>query len=243
MSTADADGVRIGLVKTKAISNVLSYCTPKAFKEMQTHLAWAGNYNYSALSDALLSSKSLWPGSFPAEMPTEAEDHAARAGLAAAQKTKPEQFSAFPVNHRQVLTEDQFNLLLGKLILVFEGEALHLENMKARKQYQPTLDTAKVARMVVQQWDQCIRLCAEKDLNPAQLKELTATVLETNLLDEHIANSLANYPAIWHLGMLPDYGIPGPLGVHAFQAVFHRFEQSILHVLSTPHMHFLCVRV
>ena len=64
------DRLKLGTLRQAAIKNILQACTVASFKDMETHLVWAGDFKNSALTDATLAWKHWWPGSQPSPAAT-----------------------------------------------------------------------------------------------------------------------------------------------------------------------------
>ena len=61
----EPDQLNIGTRRLNAIATMLSRGTEEAFKKMQMHLVWAGDWTTSALTDEILGETWLWPNSIP----------------------------------------------------------------------------------------------------------------------------------------------------------------------------------
>lgn len=123
--------VRLGTSRQTAIKNLLMYATDVSFQCFEKHISYIGGISKSAISDALLSCKTLWPGSNPSDawLPTAAEEVTRNAS----RKTEvlPKKLTSAELQYNQPLTPEQHNDLVSKLLSTFEEQlsgALGQEN-------------------------------------------------------------------------------------------------------------------
>jgi hypothetical protein len=206
-SQVEVEGLRFGATRITAIRNILSHCTLESFTAMEVHLCFAGNFKYSALSDQMLSWKHLWPGSAPPpeNLPNEAQEVARQSTAKALKELTPKGLASSPCDFYSNLTNDEHNLLVAKAIILFEDECLHLPDVPSRSKFRPDLAALVTYRLVVQQWVKTIRPCAEADMNVQDFQELSAAVLQGDVLDKQIQKAFVPaFPLRFHLAMLPD---------------------------------------
>ena len=84
--------VRIGTTKQSAVRQVLMYASPDSYKAMLLHVSVCGGQHKSALSDTVLNTKWLWPGSTPpqSQIPNDLEELARRSSAKASNKMLPQ---------------------------------------------------------------------------------------------------------------------------------------------------------
>jgi hypothetical protein len=198
--------IRIGAQKIAAIKNMLSYATETSFNMMSAHLVWAGDFKYSGLSDAMLAHKHLWPGSppNPAVLPNHSQYQISLASQKACDMTVPQRLRTSPMHYDAVLTYEMHEMLVTKVLVCFEDEALHVTEPSKRLKFRPTVNTLDVCRLIIQHWQQSIKQCAQQDLSEEDFKELEAAVLYGDAMDSHIKKALDRFPVNWNMSMLPD---------------------------------------
>jgi len=198
------DRLKLGTLRQAAIKNILQACTVASFKDMETHLVWAGDFKNSALTDATLAWKHWWPGSqpSPAATPSALQE---QVRVAASKVVIPTKCFTKKLMYDVVLTMQMHEMILQKAIQIFEDEALHLPDPNtSRSKLRPNTDAFDGYRMVIQHWVQTIRECALKDMQEADFKELELAVLYGDAMDAQIQKALVGFPVRWNMAMLPD---------------------------------------
>ena len=199
--------MQIGSLRLAALKNILMHATPTSFKIMEQHLAFAGNAKYSALSDAALASKFIWPGSSPPPeyQPSEAMEAARRANAKFAMGMVPKALKSMPLDYESPLTIAEHECLIQKAIHIFEDECLHLADMSHRTKVRPDVLQFCEYRFICSQWLRTIQPRAQADLSPQDLVEVTNAVGFGDALDVQIRSCLIpQYPCLFHMAMLPD---------------------------------------
>jgi hypothetical protein len=214
------DSLQIGALRTTALKNILSHATAKSFKMMEQHLEFAGNYKYSALSDAVLASKAIWPGSPPPteHCPSDSALTAARASLQFSKNMVPKQLSFQQLDHVSPLSVAEHEALLCKAMTIFEDECFHLSDLALRSKLRPDVAQYHDYRLVCVHWIRSIETCARADLSEADFKEVMKAVCFGDALDSQVkAVMVPQFPIIFHMAMLPDLKASMPEDAHPCQ--------------------------
>ncbi len=206
--TIKEDTIKVGAKRLQAMKNILSKISKTAFLRWQEHLGWVGVWKYNALQDPAAGMESLWPESqLPKERrPNELEDMAREIGHKVAEQAPGNAniLTRLPLFYNERLTGLQHEQIFHKGFEIFEAETLHITDLNQKLALRPTSEDWLNIRQVVEHWDRTIKLVAEKDMAPKDLKELEDTVLNTNLMDQQILDAVQGYPKMFHLGMIPD---------------------------------------
>lgn len=203
----EADSLQIGSLRIAALKNILSYATPVSFRMMEQHLEFAGNYKYSALSDAVLASKTIWPGSHPPaeNFPSEAVAAATRANVHYAQSMVPKQLTSQPLDYTMPLSNEEHEFLIQKAVHVFEDECLHLADLMLRAKVRPDITQFNLYRLISCSWLRSIKTCASADLTEADYQEVSNAICFGDALDSQVKAALVpHFPCLFHMAMLPD---------------------------------------
>ncbi len=203
---ADEDRLRIGTKRMAAITNMLTHCSAKSFKQFEMHMVWVGDYNLSAVNDTTLALPWIWTGSLPDAdtQPDEVSLIARDAAAKAKQGMDNPNVTVKPLKYDEVLTEEQHEQILQKAFNCFEEEALHLPDRHAWKSLVPSTDDWRTYRSVIQHWNQTIRQCCEVDLSKEDFQELEKAILFGDAMDSQIKGILKRFPKHFHIGMIPD---------------------------------------
>ena len=179
--------VRVGTTRQTSIRMILQFSTSTSFASLEQHLSLIGGAPRSAISDSMLGCKSLWPLSQPAEgfYPSAAEEATRAAGKKA--QVLPKKLTCLPVDYTAVLTPDQHDKLIQKLISTFEEQTLDSWTDKSNAMtvdkvasLRPTTKTINEARFVIQMWGQAIEKAASTDLASNQFDTVSQAVLQSN---------------------------------------------------------------
>ena len=202
----DEDQLKIGYRRLKAISNILSHSTKKSYKAMEMHLVWAGNYDYSALSDRALGLPYIFPNSLP---PPEAHaDLVTQVARDAAAKSNrdlvPPNATVRAMKYEELLTSIQHEQIFDKVLTCYEDEVLHLSDRNAWLTVRPKDQTWLDARLIIQHWDLTLKHVCEADLPKAEFDELEKAVLFGDAMDSQILSVIKRFPKQFHIGMIPD---------------------------------------
>ena len=202
----DEDRIKIGARRIRAITKILSGCTPKSYEAMQIHLVWAGDYTQSALSDDCLGQEFIWPNSL---LPDQAQVDSATlvARDAAAQSHRDlitRGMTVKPMHYDELLTPKQHEQTLDKIIAIFEDSALHHADRNQWQLAKPKSEQWLAARQVIQHWDQTLRACCEADLPKPEFEELEKAILYGDAMDAQVLQIIRRVPKSFHVGMIPD---------------------------------------
>ena len=119
---------------------MLSRGTEEAFKKMQMHLVWAGDWTTSALTDDILGEIWFWPNSIPdsSMLPDEVTLNACDGADQANRHLIPNGAATLPMQHESILTSTQHELMLQKAFTCDEDEALHQQHRIEWKRLVPS---------------------------------------------------------------------------------------------------------
>ena len=112
----DADRLRMGTKRLKAIRSLLEGSTEISFDLMVMHLVWAGDYSVCSFCDVTLGLPWLWPKSLPPpdSTPDEVQMVCRDASSRQSQELIPAKISTANMKYGEPLTATQHNMMIDK---------------------------------------------------------------------------------------------------------------------------------